>query len=384
MKTPKYFNEKLPSGFVALYSGRMIQFVALGLIGLFLPIYLLTKFDLNITYVFLYYLVGHLLYALILPLGARGINKIGFRRALRWSVLFDSLFYVFVFLIDTNRILYTALSLASLIMARILFWLPYHTEFAVMTNNRERGKELGLMYATKSVLDIIMPVAAGILITFFGFKFVFPISIIIMLTSVIPFMALESTHEKFSWKYLETWKHYFSKNNRKIVLANMANGAENVVGIVIWPIFIWQILKGSYFAVGSISSLIVLISVILQLTTGKVCDSMDKRKILHWGTFLYALGWVAKIFVLTAFQIFIVGTYHSLVLIFKDTPFDVINYELNADHGHYVDEYTVLKELAIQLGKVIMLIFTILVASNLGLNWTFALAAIASLFINLL
>ena len=110
----------------------------------------------------------------------------------------------------------------------------------------------------------------------------------------------------------------------------------------------------------------------------------DKRKMLHWGTALYAIGWLGKIFVLTASQIFIVGAYHVFTKIFKDTPFDTLNYEMMADRGHYVDEYTVLKEIAVQFGKILMLIFAIIVALNFGLNWTFALAAIASLFINIL
>lgn len=105
---------------------------------------------------------------------------------------------------------------------------------------------------------------------------------------------------------------------------------------------------------------------------------------LHWGTALYAIGWIGKIFVLTASQVFFIGTYHVFTKIFKDTPFDTLNYEIMADRGHYVDEYTVLKEIAVQMGKILMLIFAILVALNFGLNWTFALAAIASLFINIL
>jgi len=164
----------------------------------------------------------------------------------------------------------------------------------------------------------------------------------------------------------------------------MANGAENAVGIIIWPIFIWKLLEGDYAAVGTVSSLIVVVTIVLQLTVGKYTDIFDKRRMIHWGSFLYALGWIAKIFVLTSFHIFIAGAYHKFVQIFKDTPFDALNYEIMADHGHYVDEFTVLKEISVQLGKTLMLLFILLIALSFGLNWTFALAALASLFINFL
>jgi len=54
------------------------------------------------------------------------------------------------------------------------------------------------------------------------------------------------------------------------------------------------------------------------------------------------------------------------------------------DHGHYIDEYTVLKEIAVNLGKALILVFAIVVALNFGINWTFILAALASLLINVL
>ena len=117
---------------------------------------------------------------------------------------------------------------------------------------------------------------------------------------------------------------------------------------------------------------------------GKYTDLFNKRKMLHWGSSLCAVGWLAKIFILSAFHIFVVGAYHSLTKIFKDTPFDALNYEILADQGHLVDEYTVLKEIAIQVGRVLVLILAIVIAFNFGLNWTFVLAALASLFINLL
>ena len=379
-----YFNGELSQGFVALFSGRMIQFAASGLIGLFLPIFLLTKLNYQVEFVFLYFIIGHSIYALILPIGAQLLNKIGLRRSLRLSVIADGAFYSCFFFLDKNPELFLVLSIIALTFSRMLFWLPFHTDFAKFTDKANRGKSVSLIWATRSFLSVIMPIAAGFLIMRFDFDIVFVIAIILYLSAGIPFLALPRTHERFSWGILETWKKYFSKENRKLVLANMANGAESSVGLIIWPIFIWQIFNGNYLEVGAISSLIILVSIVLQLLAGKYTDIFDKRKILHWGTALYAIGWLGKIFVLTASQVFFIGTYHVFTKIFKDTPFDTLNYEMMADRGHYVDEYTVLKEIAVQMGKILMLVFAILVALNFGLNWTFALAAIASLFINLM
>jgi YQGE family putative transporter len=379
---------KFSQGFWALFLGRMTQFVGYSLIGLFLPIFLLITFG-RLEWVVIYYLVGHLLYALFLPLGAQELNKIGLRRSLKVSVFLFAGYYVCLFLFNVqaiNIIWLVAVALLVLTLGRTLFWLPFHTDLAKFTNIRNRGQSVGLLWATKTFLGVVMPVISGFLLARFGYNIVFWLAIIIYLSSLIPFAWLPRTRERYEWGYWQTWREYFKRSNRKLVLANMANGAENVVGIVIWPIFIWQILHGNYFAVGAVSSLIVLATIVLQLAVGRFTDKLNKRKMIHWGSALYASGWLAKMFVLTAFQIFIVGTYHSFTQIFKDTPFDALNYEVLADHGHYVDEYTVLKEIAVQLGKVLMLIFIFLlvVAANFNLSWTFALAALASLLINFL
>lgn len=380
----KYFKNHLSHGFIALLSGRMIQFAANGLLVMFLPIFLLIKLNYNIEYVFLYYIIGYLSYALLLPIGAQFLNKIGLKLALRISIIFDIMVYICFFMVDKNPVLFLVLSLIAILFSRLLFWVPFNTDFAKFTNNEDRGKGVSLMWASRSFLSVVMPVIAGFLIVKFGFNLIFIITIIFYLLSSIPFSRLPRTKEKFSWGVLETFKKYFAKENRRLVFANMANGAENVVGIIIWPIFIWQLLDGDYLEVGILSALIVLFVVVLQLFIGKYTDLFNKRKMLRWGTAFYALGWFVKIFVLSAFQVFIIGAYHGFAKIFKDTPFDTLNYEIMADHGHLVDEYTVLKEMAIQFGRTLMLIFAIIVALNFGLNWTFALAAFASLFINLL
>jgi len=379
-----YFNGRLSPGFISLFSGRMLQFVGWSLIGIFLPIFLLKVFNFNVELVFLYYLATHFCYVLFMPAGAKLINRIGLNSSLRFSVLLFALYFLCLYLTKYDVTTFIFIALLIIPLARTFFWMPYHTDLAIYTDRRDRGKSIGLLWATSTFLGVVMPVISGFLIGNFGYGLVFILAIVLYISSIIPFLTLPRTQENYSWGYLETFKNCFKKKNRKLVLANMANGAENEVGVIVWPIFIWQLLQGNYFAVGAISSLIVLATIVVQLGVGKYTDIFDKRKILHWGSLFYAFGWLAKVFVLSSFQIFVVGAYHSFAQIFKDTPFDTLNYELIADQGHYVDEYTVIKEIAVQSGKILMLIFALLVVANFGLNWTFALAALASLFINFL
>ena len=382
----RYFDDKISHGFVSLYTGKMIVMIGTGLLGIFLPIFLFNLFDKNFQLTILYFGTGYILYALFVAFGTGFLNKFGFRRALRISAFLGALFYaIFYFISQENFIYLLPFSLLVLTVFRIFYWIPYHVDFAKFTDKKNRGREVSAISATRNVIGVFVPLVAGFIISRFNFDVLFIIVIILYLISFIPYLTIPHTKEKFSWSYLETWKQFFSKKRRETILAFMADGAEEVVGFIVWPIFIFQLLNGDYFKVGAISTLIIGVVIVLQLALGKYIDvKKQKEKILYWGSALYSLGWIIKIFIVTAFQLFVVGAYHSLARIFTRTPFDALTYEIAADEGHYVDEFTVLHEMAIQTGKFLMAGMIIIVSLFFVIQWTFILAAAAVIFLNLL
>lgn len=169
-----------------------------------------------------------------------------------------------------------------------------------------------------------------------------------------------------------------------MMITYMADGAENWIGGVLWPIFIWQLLNGEFLAVGLVSSVVTLAAVVLKLIVGDYADKFDKRKLMKWGSVLYSIGWIAKMFITTAFHIFLASTYHNFALVILRTPFDVLVYEKAADSGHYVDEYSTLREMYLHTGRILVMVIILMLLQFLPLNLVFFLAAIASLLVNLL
>ncbi|MEA2088785.1 MAG: MFS transporter [Patescibacteria group bacterium] len=380
-----YLKKNLSQGFVSLYTGKMIAHIAYSVGSLFLPIFLYQIFNFEIRYVLYYYLACSLLYAFLVAFGAKFLNEVGFRDSLRASVLLGAIFYLSFYFINESNVKYLIwFPVVVIVLYRLAYWLPYHVDFAKFTDKKNRGKEFSILQSTRLLIGVVSPLLIGFIVDAVELKIMFILGAIIYLVSGIPYLTIPRTREKFSWGYFQTWKKFFSKKYRKIVFAYMADGAEQIVGVVIWPIFIWELLSGDLFKVGLISSLIVAVSIILQLTVGRYTDKINKNKILRVGSILYSLGWIIKIFIATAFQIFITSTYHNLARIFIRTPFDVLTYEKAADSGHYVDEFTVIHEIAMNVGKVLMLILVLVVSSFFGIQWTFILAALAALFFNFL
>ena len=382
----KYFENTITQGFFALYTGKTISNIAVNLLGMFLPIFLYTLFDGNFTLVALQSLLGYLAYGIAVPLGAFFLNRYGFNHALRLSTFFAAGSFAFLYVIRPDNVWYILpLQIAATTIYRLLFWLPYHVDFTEFSSSKKFGSEIGVFEATVNIIGIATPIMAGFIITRYGYDALFALSMLIFLMALIPYHFIPEIGERFSWSYRRTVRELFARKNRKATLAFMADGAEETIGYLVWPIVIYQLLHGDLLKVGVISTIIVGMTVVLELLVGKYADSkFGKERLVKYGSILSAVGWIVKIFIATAFQIFIADTYHKFTKIIMRIPFAAMAYERAADHGHYVDEYTVLYEMAINLGRVLMTLVVIVAALAVSLQWMFVFGAFASVFLNLL
>lgn len=388
--------KNLTHNFRMIYFSRITLNSATQLMGLFLPIFLYQFLGFSLVRVIIYYLISDLLYANLVAVGCRQImNRLGLKRSLQISILFGAAFYsVFFFinryvlqgdqLIDNHQLWWLVPAIFFSLFFRLTHWVPFHTSLAKLTEHYIRASQLSFMEATMLSLGAIMPIIAGLSLEYLGYSTLFFLAISIYLIALIPFSQLPQVKEEFSWTYKETWRRLLSKKMRGSVLAYAGDGAESVVGAIIWPIFIWQLLAGNYLQVGALSSVIILVTIVLQIFVGSLMDNLPSRRWLRYGTLLYAFGWVLKALINSAFQVFLFSTYHNLSRVFARTSFDALNYDIAADQGHYVDEYTVIREMAIVFGKVLMCLFIILIIPFLALRYLFLVAALASLLMSLL
>ena len=381
----KYLGPNVSKGFIALHKNKTITYIATGLLGIFMPIFLFDLFNQNFQMVILFYLIGYFLFGSTVAIGTKYINNFGFKRALQTATIFGALYFTFFYFTnETNYKIFIPLIIISLTIYRLLYWVPFNVDLAKFTSKNNRAREISIMGATKNAVAIFTPMLAGYIIVKFSFHYLFIIAIILYILSAIPLIKIPHTKEKFSWSIKTTWKNFFSKKRRPEVLAFMADGGEGVVGGIIWPIFMFQILNGNYLELGIISSVIVAVTIILQLTVGNYSDNKKthKSKVLKYGTIFYALGWLLKIFIGTAFQIFIIDAYHKLSRIFMRIPFDAIVYEKASEEGHLVDEFTVIREMAVNTGRTFMLTTIIIISFFTTIQVTFILAALASISLN--
>lgn len=378
---------KQGSGFLQLFiSKRLIHGAAAALLGIFVPIFIYETTGERFYIVGGYYGILSLLYALLLVPGMKVTNYFGFSRTLVLGGFFSTILYGMLFFMNEDNFWYILPPLTIVILAfRIFHWVPYHVDFALFTKAGERGRQVSLSFATIAFMGVIGPILAGFIIENAGYNTLFAIAVVFLMAATISYAFVPETDTKFTWTYKQTVKKIFSKDLRGLSLGEFANGAEVAFTTIIWPIFLYNLLNGDVLEIGALSTIIVAITIVLQLLLGRHLDKRDtsKEKTLRMGSLLYALGWIFKIFVLSAMQVFFVGLYHNIVKIFTKTPFTALIYDMSAEQGKYVDEFTVVREMSSHMGRFVALGLISGLSLVMPLGWTFIFAAVASVALNM-
>jgi YQGE family putative transporter len=330
------------------------------------------------------FIASFLLYGLFVPITTRFTIRMGLKRMMVISMPIYALSFAFLIYIDRNPYLLLALHLLTLLIYRLLYWVPYHVDFAKFTDRKTRGRQMSLLRSASTLVLAVTPVVGGVMIGLYGFASLFLAAFVLFLFSIAPIFYMEEVREEFSFGYLETFRRLLSRKHHHMLIAYAGDGMQNAVRIVVWPIFIFGILNERYISVGVVTSLTIFAIIILRLVAGDLADRWDRRKLLAFSAVIYTTGWLLKVFVQTGFQIFLSDTYHNFGNAMNRTSLDVTMYEHAADNGHYVDEYTVLREVAFNLGRVGMLLIALAVFGSFGLTAAFILAALASLSVVLL
>lgn len=357
------------------------------MVGVFFQIFLYEFFGLSLVALLLF----NAAIAIIRPpfqIGAAKLfSRIGLVPSMIIGTLGVSLFYFCFFLLDSGAPIHDwwliGTGVVGLVLVNAFYWAPFHIDFAEFSP-KKKGKSLAKIFAMQRVLGVIGPLLAGWIILKLGFYANFLIGFGLNLISVIPLFFLPAFKVQYEFGFFETFKKFVSKEYRPMTLSMMAYGAENIVGVVIWPIFLYEVFNGEYLQVGAFAAVVVVVALGLEFLVGTLTDKRSPQKMLKIGSGVYAAGWVGKGLVDTVIGVFAASTFHSLGLILYRSPFDALFYEEAADAGHYVDELTILRQVSLNIGRALILLVLVGLTAWFGIGISFFVAALVSLGANAL
>jgi len=362
---------------------------ALALVTIFEPIYLhQIGYDLN--HLMLFYFLVYSLYFIIVPLGAKFANRFGYENGMFIGSILFIVFYISLFYIAKFPMLFYITPVIFAIQ-KMFYWPAYHANFAKFSDQEEEGKEISAMTVAASMVFIIGPVLAGFIIYQWGYETLFIIASFIFLSANIPTLITKEKFKPLGFSYRGAYKYLFSIKNRQSFLAYIGFG-EELVAVIIWPVFI-SIVITNVFDLGLVVTLATFITTLAVFYIGKLTDSKNKRNILSLGSYIYALAWFFRIFIINTAGIFFVDTLSRLGKNIISVPLIAITYE-KAKERETNEERAVMSrvlffEMSLVIGKLIAMVIIFMLTyfildEALAFKITFILAGAMTLLYMLL
>lgn len=350
-----------------LYISMVIRALAFSMIGIFVPLYLYKELSYNLVTIIKFYLIYSLIFGIFTLPSSNLVSKIGIKKVILLSSPVYIIYLTLLYLLKQYSLLFFIVPI-FLGLADALFWMAFHEDFANFSDKKRRGEEIGIWYTLSILAGVTGPLIGGIILTFFSFKLLFSIVMFLILSSSFPLFFSKDIKRKtnFSWNFL---KH----TNIKETISYIGVGAREMVSSIFWPIFIFIIL-GGYLKVGSLITIVGLITAIFSFIIGKLSDNtFKKRTLIKIGSIFHSISWFIRIFIKTQLPLIIITIFHDLSLITTELPFSAIVYN---KAGKKSGNYFVFREISLCIGRIIVLLLIWITGSLLS---SFVFAGIASL-----
>jgi MFS family permease len=270
---------------------RILQMVsingfALGLVSIFIPIYLL-KLGYSVQSVMLWMFILHTSLLIFCFLAVYFSNKFGLVRTLQTRFAFLLTHLILLLVLPNFRWLFPIIPII-IGLEGAFYWMPLNILLVRNTESQTMGESVGKLAAYPQIFSIWCPLVGGLVAGALGFTTLFIVAMAIVGLAVIPLLPLQS--QKTSFKFtLGNAREIFHKNKQFIVPEIVDNFMEDAG--VIWSIFVYLKLT-SITQIGIIGTIGSIVAILFTLSIGKLTDKWNKHKLIKIGAVLISLIWI--------------------------------------------------------------------------------------------
>ena len=358
------------------FVGVAIRHLAIGMIGIFEPIYIYLAFGKSLTYTMIFFATSYGLFGLLAVFGGRIMAKFGIKKTILVSNLIFFVYYICLLFINKNAFL-PAVAIILRSIGLTLFWPGFHTYFIRFTNKETRSVKLGQLEGIFFIVNILGPMIGGLLLTTMDYTVLFVIVLITLSISMLPLLMSKERHEVYSDTYRGAWKRIFK--NRKTSVALSSEAVELSTSEFLWPLFMFTI-GLSYKIMGSITTIGFIVSAILSVYIGKLLLQKNRTKMLAINSPFVALAWIIKSFVVGPLTALLSRIFYYIFKVSADVPFQSMMYDKAELHEDHADEFIIYREIIMNFTRLIYYSCLALIFFFVpNIRIAFAFATIASL-----
>jgi MFS family permease len=334
-----------------LYTSMMFRSLAIGLVGIFIPLYLYQNGS-PVWQILFFYMVTFVVQMLFSPLSAFVIARIGPKHTILLSYIFQSLTMVGLILLYDKELPIYLISL-TLGITNVLFFPAFHVDFSKIKHSIHGGKEVGWMYIMQKIGLTLGPIVGGVIAYIFGSQYIFMAALGLLFLGVLPLLF---TAEPVKIKQKLDFNQLKVNDIKSDITAYSGLVLENSISIVVWPLFVGVIVfkDNQYLQLGSIASLSIVASLLIARAIGTLIDEKKGRSLLRYGAGLNAVLHLFRAFVSSFSAVLAVNIVNDGVTIAYTMPFTKGMYDA-ADQlpGHRIVYFCTLEA----IGSFIRLIF---------------------------
>lgn len=264
-----------------MYIASFLRTLSLGMIGIFVPLYLYQKdysFGSILVFIMLFYTYG-IVNDLIV---GRAIAYAGAKHIMRLSFIMTPVYLLSLVWIDHIPFALYVLPMIGSI-ATTMYWLPYNVDFSKIKHKKHGGKEVGFLQVIEQTAGVLAPLAGGALATYINPQVTFAAAAVMMLiASIVIMMSPEplKVREAFVIRGLrirQNWRDYASFS---------FYCGENLISVMLWPFFLSLVVftSNAYLKIGTITSLSAIVAILIALPLGKLLDDNKGKNMIAYGT----------------------------------------------------------------------------------------------------
>lgn len=365
------FWKKNKNGISAVYTCASIDALGFSLIGIFVPVFILSR-GFSLEDIIYYFIVHNIFLLASMIFGIMISKKTGLQVMLVARLPFLFLYFLALLTWETFGFSYFLIAILSGIQAA-LFWTPLNIIFIRESRPRHMGKFVSKLQAYPQIAGILGPLIGAGLIKFFGFQILFGIAFLVIIFSVLPILKVDIKKVRFDLDWKKSVKLF--RKYKKWMIAELFDNFGGETEGIIWPVFIF-LTSASVISVGFIGALIPVGSVIFALLVGKWVDKGDYKFYMKMGALSLLIVWLIR-FIADSTMVYyattvVAGFCLSLLIIpFSSKMTKIAKREV-------AEEFIIFREIFFFVGRMILFLTALALLGNIKM--LFPLAGLTYLY----
>ncbi|MDB4984748.1 MAG: Major facilitator superfamily [Patescibacteria group bacterium] len=292
-----------------MFAYQVFKELAFGLVSIFVPIYLLIH-HVPLFWIMVAFTGRSLIHGITAHLiGRIALLKIGIKH----TFVITTILYIASFAVIRQGTApeWIALWAAITAVANALYSCSYHSFLSLKMDERSAGREVALMAIISMVVGIATPLVGAVLISIFGFKYMFMVGSGFLFLAVIPLLFSPEIPTE-GQVHLRGFSHYraFWKSNRDVVISTLGNGFDGSSDPIWDSLYLYK-LFGGLRALGAMTSVVSFVQMCAHYVGGRRVDQKKSG---------FSLGISGSIFS----RILVFASFHPYIAIMSETMNSVI------------------------------------------------------------